>query len=97
MSDKVIALENTGEPFQTILRRVMRMVPDRDKNDRKLQRLLAFRLKNDGEAATSEYLIRKLRELVDCAYTDSFYEFIKNDIIEKECFGDPSGDPPGAA
>jgi len=97
MSEKVIALENTGGPFQTILRRVMRMVPERDKNDRKLQRLLAFRLKIDGEAATSEYLIRKIRELVDCAYTGSFYEFIKNDIIEKECFGDPSGDPPGTA
>ena len=97
MSEKVIALENTEGPFQTIFRRVMRMVPDKDKGDKKLQRLLAFRLKIDGEAATSEYLIRKIRELVECAYTGSFYDFIKDDLIEKECFGDPSGDSPGAA
>ena len=97
MSEKVIALENTEGPFQAIFQRVMRMVPDKDKDDRKLQRLLAFRLKIDGEAAVSEYLIRKIRELVECAYTGSFYEFIKDDLVEKECFGDPSGDPPGAA
>lgn len=97
MPEKVINLENTAGPFQSIFQRVMRMVPDKDKGDKKLQRLLAFRLKIDGEAATSEYLIRKIRELVECAYTGSFYEFIKDDLIEKECFGDPSGDRPGAA
>lgn len=97
MPEKVINLENTAGPFQSIFQRVMRMVPDKDKGDKKLQRLLAFRLKIDGEAATSEYLIRKIRELVECAYTGSFYEFIKDDLKEKECFGDPSGDRPGAA
>ena len=50
MSDKLINLEEQDGPFQDVFQRVMRMVPDRDKNDKNLQRLLAFRLKLDGEA-----------------------------------------------
>ena len=67
-------------------------------NDKNLQRLLAFRLRIDGEAALSEYLIRKIREIIRCAYSGSLYDFIKDDDIEKECGvveGDP--EPPGAA
>jgi hypothetical protein len=63
----------------------MRMVPDKDKSDKKLQRLLAFRLKIDGEAATSEYLIRKIREIIQCSYTGTFYDFIKNNALKREC------------
>ena len=78
----------------------MRMVPDRDKNDISLQRLLAFRLRIDGEAALNEYLIRKIRETIKCAYTGSLYEFLKDDLIEKECNHveeEPDSEPPGAA
>ena len=49
MSDKLITLEEQGGPFQAVFQRILRMVPDRDKNDKSLQRLLAFRLKIDGE------------------------------------------------
>jgi hypothetical protein len=79
------------------------MVPDRDKKDKNLQRLLAFRLKIDGEAAMSEFLIRKIRETIKCAYTGSLYEFLKDDLIEKECRPDEEeeersdDEPPGAA
>ena len=76
------------------------MVPDRDKVDKNLQRLLAFRLRVDGEAALSEYLIRKIRETIKCAYTGSLYDFLKDDLIEKECVpdkGEPDAGPPGAA
>ena len=78
----------------------MRMVPDRDKDDKNLQRLLAFRLRIDGEAALSEYLILKIRETIKCSYTGSLYNFLKDDLIEKECSSDEDGldpDPPGAA
>ena len=85
MSDKLIALEEQDGPFQNVFQRFMRMVPDRDKNDKSLQRLLAFRLRIDGEAALNEYLIRKIRETIKCAYTGSLYDFLKNDLIEKEC------------
>ena len=101
MSDKLISLEEQDGPFQAVFQRVMRMVPDRDKNDKNLQRLLAFRLKIDGEAVLNEFLIRKIRETIKCAYTGSLYEFLKDDLIEKECRPEvdeaEDDDPPGAA
>jgi len=101
MSDKLISLEEQDGPFQDVFQRVMRMVPDRDKNDKNLQRLLAFRLKLDGEAVLNEFLIRKIRETIKCAYTGSLYEFLKDDLIEKECLpkkdDQNDGEPPGAA
>ena len=101
MSDKLISLEEQDGPFQDVFQRVMRMVPDRDKNDKNLQRLLAFRLKLDGEAVLNEFLIRKIRETIKCAYTGSLYEFLKDDLIEKECRpkedDQNDGEPPGAA
>ena len=100
MSDKLIALEEQDGPFRNVFQRFMRMVPDRDKNDKNLQRLLAFRLRIDGEAALNEYLIRKIRETIRCAYTGSLYDFLKNDLIAKECRpeDDEESEPPlGAA
>ena len=64
MSDKLVTIEEQDGPSQPLFQRIMRMVPDRDKNDKNLQRLLAFRLRIDGEAALSEYLIRKIRETI---------------------------------
>ena len=100
MSDKLITIEKQDGPYQAVFQRMMRMVPDRDKNDKNLQRLLAFRLRVDGEAALSEYLIRKIRETIKCAYTGSLYNFLKDDVIEKECRSEaekPDSEPPGAA
>ena len=101
MADKLITIEEQDGPFQNVFQRIMRMVPDRDKKDKNLQRLLAFRLKIDGEAALSEFLIRKIRDTIKCAYTGSLYDFLKDDLIEKECRseGDEAEDdaPPGAA
>ena len=101
MSDKLISLEEQDGPFQDVFQRIMRMVPDRDKKDKNLQRLLAFRLKIDGEAVLNEFLIRKIRETIKCAYTGSLYEFLKDDLIEKGCRPDAEeaedDEPPGAA
>jgi hypothetical protein len=85
MSKKVVAIEEQEGPYQRLFQRIMRMVPDRDKDDKNLQRLLAFRLRVDGEAALSEYLIRKIRETIRCAYTGKLYDFLKDDFIEKAC------------
>ena len=101
MSDKLITLEEQSGPFQSVFQLIMRMVPDRDKNDKNLQRLLAFRLKIDCEAVLNEFLIRKIRETIKCAYTGSLYEFLKDDLIEKECRPESNeaedDEPPGAA
>jgi len=98
MTNKIISLDESGGAFQHVLQRVMRMVPDRDKNDKKLQRLIAFRLKIDGEAAISEYLIKKIREAIKCSYSGSMYDYLKDDMLEEECKNpDVDGKPPGAA
>ena len=85
MPEKVIDIEDFDGPFKTIFQNVMRMVPERDKDDIRLRRLLAFRLRVDGESATREYLIGKIRDVIQCGYTGSFYDFLKNDSREKEC------------
>jgi hypothetical protein len=98
MSDKLITLEDQEGPFQMVFKRVMRMVPERDKEDKKLQRLIAFRLRIDGEAATTEYLIRKIQKAIKCAHTSSFYDFLKDDFPQTNCnASNQNSDPPGAA
>ena len=98
MPEKVIALEELEGPFQQRLQRVMRLVPDRDRLDKKLKRLIAFRLKIDGESATSTYLINRIREANRCAYTGGLYSFLKDDVINKECMiEDDDTDPPEVA
>ena len=94
MPKKVIAIENLEGPYQGIFQKVMQMVPDRDKNDKKLQRLIAFRLRTAGEAAAREYLINKIRDIIQCGYTGSFYDFLKNDVKEKECNLEDEGPAP---
>lgn len=97
MSENVIEIENFEGPFKSIFHNVLRMVPDRDKKDVRLQRLIAFRLRKDGESVTREYLIGKKRDIIQCGFTGSFYDFLKDDAGEKECgFEDRSPDPLGA-
>lgn len=91
---KIIAIEEMEGPFKASFQRVMRMVPDKDKQDKNLQRLIAFRLKIDGEAGVTEYLIKKIRDAVKCAYAGKLYEFLKNDSKFNEC---RDGDPPDVA
>ncbi|MEJ2099715.1 MAG: hypothetical protein P8X68_07030 [Desulfobacterales bacterium] len=98
MSDKLISIEEQEGPFKMVLQRVLRMVPDRDKHDKKLQRLIAFRLKIDGEAAISEYLLKKIKETINCAYTGSLYDYLKDDLEARECKEANSDHiPPGVA
>jgi hypothetical protein len=98
MSDKLISIEEQEGPFKMVLQRVLRMVPDRDKHDKKLQRLIAFRLKIDGEAAITEYLLKKIREAIKCSYTGSLYDYLKDDLAARECKEENSDHTaPGAA
>lgn len=76
MSKKIIDIEKDQGAFQKSFERIWRMVPDRDKQDLNLKRLLTFRLRVDGEAATSEYLIRKVREVIQASHHGSLYEFL---------------------
>lgn len=95
MDRKIIAIEEQEGPFQMMFQRIMRMVPDRDKEDKNLQRLLAFRLRQDGEATINEYLVRKIRDIIQCGYTGSLYDYLKDDVHAKECkLGDKDDGPP---
>ena len=101
MPGDIIHIEEQEGPFLDILQRVMRMVPEKDRTDGNLQRLIAFRLRLDGEVATREYLLEKIREVIQCAYTGCLYDYLKNDLEEKACKpekDDPSlPDPPDVA
>lgn len=98
MAGKIISVETDSGPFNIIFTRVMRMVPDRDQNDKSLQRLIAFRLKIDGEEATRHFLITKIRDMIQCAYNGRLYDFIKDDEKLKDCAIDPGfTDPPEIA
>ena len=100
MTQKVIAIEEKDGPQRAMLQDMMRMVPDRDRYDMNLQRLLAFRLHLDGEAALKEYLMTNIRAAAQCTYTGSLYDFLRNDLATRQCGGehadDPSTDAPGA-
>lgn len=99
MNPKLIAIENRSGPFRMIFQRVMRMVPDRDKDDKRLQRMLAFRLINDGEAATASYLIRNIRHFIHQPAPISFYDFLVDgkDKDFPPTIPPMDGGPPGAA
>jgi hypothetical protein len=75
--DKVISIETMSGPYQMLLDNILRMVPDRDRGDVDLQRLLAFRLRIDGESATREYLMRKIRDMIQTAHKGRLYDFLK--------------------
>ena len=91
MTDNVIRIEDNDSAMGVLLERIMRMVPDRDKNDQNLRQLLAFRLRLDGEDRIRDYLMQKIRASIECGYIGSFYDFIKDDLKEQECLSDGDG------
>jgi hypothetical protein len=74
----IIHIESIDGSHQEVLRNVMRMVPDRDKEDIDLQRLLAFRLRIDGESATREFLMRKIRDMIQSTHKGRLYDFLNS-------------------
>lgn len=98
VAEKIISIDSGDGPHQMILQRIWRMVPDRDQDDIDLRRLLAFRLRVDGEAATSEYLMRKIRDMIQCAFRGRLYDFLKDDTISGQCrSSNPDDGPPEIA
>ena len=98
MDHKVISIESADGPHQLVLKRIWRMVPDRDKDDVELKRLLAFRVRVDGEAVTSEFLMRKIRDMIQCAYKGRLLDFLKGEGAGRGCHPpSPFTDPPEIA
>lgn len=99
MTAKIIAIEEMMGPLRGSLSNIMRMVPDRDQHDVNLQRLLAFRLRMDGEAALKDYLLSRIRDAIQCGYSGSLHDFLKRNPKNEECLSEAEEDPadPGAA
>ncbi len=98
--NKIISIESLDGPLYMMLQNVIRMVPDRDQADVALQRLLAFRLRIDGEGNTRTYLMRKIRDMIQCRYTGRLYDFLKDDENSRGCITSISPrdtDPPETA
>ena len=85
MTADIINIEDRDDALHAMLERVLLLIPEKDKQDLNLQRIIAFRLKLDGESVTRAYLINKIEEAIQCSYTGSLYEFLKNDVQEKIC------------
>ena len=78
----------------------MRMVPDRNKNDKKSSKIVGLSLRIDAGAALSEYLIHKIKVIFKYAYTGKLYDFLKDDLVEINCGMDEEEtgpEVPGAA
>ncbi len=98
MAADIINIEERDQALQATLEKVMQMVPEKDRQDPSLQRFIAFRLKLDGETETRAYLVTKIEEIIQCAYTGSLYDFLKDDLQEKECSAKQNdGEPPDVA
>lgn len=96
MPDNVIGLEELKtKPLQEAFRRLMDLIPSKQREDIFLQRLIAVRLNLDGENRTGDYIVRKLEQAVQCNYSGSLFHFLKDDLEETACLKD--SDDPGSA
>ncbi len=54
MTADIINIEDRDDALHAMLERVLLLVPEKDNQDLNLQRIIAFRLKLDGEAETRD-------------------------------------------
>ena len=95
MAAELISIEETLGGDLRMLTRLMRLVPDKDKDDECLRRLVAFRLVKDGEKPTQAFLLAKIRKMIQSAYTGRLYDFIRDD--SGHLVASPESDPPDIA
>ena len=93
MPSNIIFPEGIEGPFHDAFIRLMELIPDEQRTEKKLRRLIAFRLKLDGEDPTRAYILKKIEHAAECQYTGDLYDFMKDDKIEMSCGIDES-DPP---
>lgn len=76
MHAKIIAIEERSGPHREMLERLLRMVPDKDRDDKNLLRLLAFRVQSQGESATAEFIMQAMREKIRGGFAGGLYAFL---------------------
>jgi hypothetical protein len=98
MAAELIPIEEALGSDLRMLVRLMRLVPDRDKDDDCLRRLVAIRLLKDGEKRTQAFLLTQIRKMIQSAYTGRLYDFIRDDARQGAASGDGAPtDPPDIA
>lgn len=95
MAAELISIEEVLGTDTRMLMRLMRLVPDKDKEDDCLRRLVAFRLLKDGEKRTQAFLLAKIRKMIQSAYPGRLYDFIRDD--SRRGLSNPTNDPPEIA
>ena len=86
MTGKVLDLENQLEGVnKEAFDRLIGLLGQRDQKDEELRKLVAFRLKIDGEDSMRQYLLKKINLARQCRYSGRFFDFIKDDQEEKRC------------
>ena len=95
MAAELISIEEMLGPDMRLLIRLMRLVPEKDKEDDCLRRLVAFRLIKDGEKRTQAFLLAKIRKMIQSAYTGGLYDFIQDD--SRLGAAGPATEPPDIA
>ncbi len=85
MEDKIIRVEEQASVDQEALGRLLMLVPARHREDERLVRFLAFRLKVDGFDKTSAFVSRKLMAAERCTFRGLLYDFLKDDGESNAC------------
>ena len=85
MPYNVIDLSKLEGPFQDALVRLLEMAPAAQRKDENLKKLVAFRLKLDGEKKTAAYLKSKIRAAGQEGFSGKLFDYlIKGRHPEKE-------------
>jgi hypothetical protein len=85
MEEKVIRVEKQAAVDQRALSRLLMLVPTRHREDERLIRFLAFRLKVDGFESTKAFVSQKLMEAERCTFRGLLYDFLKDDEASRAC------------
>ncbi len=93
MDDNIIEIKSIADGSEKVIDELLKMPPDGQRDDERLQRLVAFRLNLDGEGPTREYLYRKMQHLSVCGYTGDLYDFLKDARQEETCGLEMPGPP----
>ncbi len=85
MDNKVIEIKSSSDGSNKVVDELLKMLPENQRGDERLKRLIAFRLKLDGEGPTRDYLYRKMKHITACGFTGDLYDFLKDASQEEAC------------
>jgi len=88
MSADIIPIEEHPAMRSEDLKKLLLLVPPKQRDDIDLQRLILFRLKLDGLDSTRAYLVEKFRAADSCGFSGRLYDYLKDDTAENNCKSD---------